>query len=345
MEGEWVVTTIGEVTDLLTGFPFKSDRYVDDASAPRLLRGDNIAQGVLRWNGVKRWPKNEIQELGVYALREGDIVLAMDRPWIEAGLKYAAIRESDLPSFLVQRVARLRGKNGLENRFLKYVIGSSSFTNHVLSVQTGTAVPHISGNQIKAFQFLLPPIEEQRAIAYILGTLDDKIELNRKMNHTLEDIAHALFKSWFVDNTEKILFGNLVRPKKGKNITKSNAIEGEFPVVAGGIEPSCYHNEPNTKAPVVTISASGANAGFIKLYHTPVWSSDSSFIDESITPYVYFSYVFLKINQKQLFEKQEGSAQPHIYPSHIMELKMAATPQHLIKKYESTVSPYFKKSN
>ena len=60
-------------------------------------------------------------------------------------------------------------------------------------------MPHISARQIKEFEFLLPPLPEQRSIAHILGTLDDKIELNRRMNQTLEAMARALFKSWFVD--------------------------------------------------------------------------------------------------------------------------------------------------
>lgn len=199
MAGEWVRVQLGEVTDLLTGFPFKSERYVEDPSAPRLLRGDNVAQGVLRWDGAKRWPRNAENGIEPYWLREGDVILAMDRPWIEAGLKYAAVRRSDLPALLVQRVARLRGSSRLDTGFLKYVIGSQAFTDHVLSIQTGTAVPHISGGQIKSFEFLLPSLAEQRAIAHILGTLDDKIELNRRMSETLEAMARALFKSWFVD--------------------------------------------------------------------------------------------------------------------------------------------------
>ena len=199
MAGEWIDTTLGDVTDFLTGFPFKSARYVEDESAPRLLRGDNVVQGVLRWDGAKRWPSDAADETAQYRLCEGDVILAMDRPWIEAGLKYAAVRRSDLPALLVQRVARLRGSSRLDTGFLKWVIGSQAFTDHVLAVQTGTAVPHISGAQIKSFEFLLPPLSEQRAIAHILGTLDDKIELNRRMSETLEAMARALFKSWFVD--------------------------------------------------------------------------------------------------------------------------------------------------
>ena len=196
---EWPTVQLGEVVDLLTGFPFKSDKYVSDPEAPRLLRGANIAQGNLRWDGTKRWPQEAIENLTPYWLRKGDVVIAMDRPWIEAGLKFSSVRETDLPALLVQRVARLRGRDRLDTRFLSYVIGCHDFTEHVLSVQTGTAVPHISAQQIKEFEFLLPHLPEQRAIARILGTLDDKIELNRRMNETLEAMARALFKSWFVD--------------------------------------------------------------------------------------------------------------------------------------------------
>jgi type I restriction enzyme S subunit len=151
MVGEWVSVRLGDVTDLLTGFPFKSDRYVDDDTAPRLVRGDNVAQGTLRWDGAKRWPQDALTDVADYELREGDVILAMDRPWLEAGLKYASVRSADLPSLLVQRVACLRGTERLNTRFLKYVIGGQAFTEYVLAVQTGTAVPHISGGQIRGF--------------------------------------------------------------------------------------------------------------------------------------------------------------------------------------------------
>ena len=164
-----------------------------------LLRGDNVAQGVLRWNGVKRWAPNTTDSIEPYWLSDGDVVLAMDRPWIEAGLKFASIRKSDLPALLVQRVARLRGSDKLDGRFLHYVLASRRFTEYVLSIQTGTAVPHISAKQIREYEFPLPPLPEQSAIGHVLGMLDDKMDLNRRMNETLEAMALALYKSWFVN--------------------------------------------------------------------------------------------------------------------------------------------------
>jgi type I restriction enzyme S subunit len=122
----------------------------------------------------------------------------MDRPWIEAGLKYASVRRSDLPCLLVQRVARLRGINGLNTDYLRYVIGSPEFTAHVKSITTGVNVPHISGKDIKRFQFALPPTADQRRIASILGAYDDLIEVNRRRIALLEEMARRLFEEWFV---------------------------------------------------------------------------------------------------------------------------------------------------
>jgi len=164
-EGEWRETTLGAEIDLLAGFAFKSAQYTNDADGIRLLRGDNIMQGRLRWEDAKLWPSSDTEEYKRYKLLEGDVVLAMDRPWVKAGLKHADISTDDLPCLLVQRTARLRGGANLDNRFLKLLIGSAAFTRHILGVQTGIGVPHISGQQIKDFVFACPPLLEQQSIA------------------------------------------------------------------------------------------------------------------------------------------------------------------------------------
>jgi len=135
--------------------------------------------------------------------------------------------------------------------------------------------------------------------------------------------------------------GNYIIPKRGKGLLAKNAILGKVPVVAGGLEPSTYHNVANTVPPVITISASGANAGFVNLWGIPVWSSDSSFIDASMTDNVYFWYVLLKKRQKEIFDAQTGSAQPHIYPQHIAELPLADINEDVVKQYSTLVTPFF----
>jgi type I restriction enzyme S subunit len=83
--------------------------------------------------------------------------------------------------------------------FLYWLFLSSTFNSDLATSASGTKILHTSPARIEAFQFALPPLAEQRAIAHILSTLDDKIELNRRMNVTLEEMARALFKSWFVN--------------------------------------------------------------------------------------------------------------------------------------------------
>jgi len=196
-----VKVNLGEITDLQVGYPFKSKDYSESPGAVKLVRGDNVVQGSFRWENVKKIEVKDVlpEVMQKYSLALYDVTLAMDRPWIAAGLKYSSVSEDDLPCLLVQRVCRLRAKDNLDQRFLKYVIGSAEFTAHIRNFETGTAVPHISQSSIAEFSFSLPPLENQKAIAHILGTLDDKIELNQQMTQTLEEIAKAIFKSWFVD--------------------------------------------------------------------------------------------------------------------------------------------------
>jgi Restriction endonuclease S subunits len=101
---------------------------------------------------------------------------------------------------LAQRVITLRGKKGLvDNTFLKYLLLSRPFQEDLEARATGTTVVGIKQSVLRKIDLNFPPFLDQHAIAHILGALDDKIELNRKTNETLEAMAKALFKSWFVD--------------------------------------------------------------------------------------------------------------------------------------------------
>jgi type I restriction enzyme S subunit len=197
--GGWRQARLGDHVEIQTGFPFKSKDYTEDPSGIALLRGDNIVQGNLRWEGVKRWPNSGSTNYNKYLLCEDDVVVAMDRPWIEAGLKYAWITKRNLPCLLVQRVSRLRGINGLSTGYVRYIIGHHSFTDYVKGIWTGVAVPHISESQIRAFHFQLPPAHVQARIVAILRAYDDLIENNTRRIKILEQMAQMLYREWFVN--------------------------------------------------------------------------------------------------------------------------------------------------
>ena len=189
---------------------------------------------------------------------------------------------------------------------------------------------------------------EQKKIANILGSLDEKIELNRRMNETLEQLGQALFRHYFIDkakqsngNIQTIPLGKKFHPKRGRSLQARDMICGDTPVISGGLKPAGFHNEANTTAPVITISASGANAGFVSVWGEPVWSADSSYIDSTITKYVYTYYLFLKNKQKEIYDMQTGSGQPHIYPKHIELLEIVDLSDCEFDDFEQMVRPLF----
>ena len=141
-----------------------------------------------------------------------------------------------------------------------------------------------------------------------------------------------------MDNTT---LSEIVTFKRGKTITKAQTIEGNIPVVAGGLEPAYYHNEANTTAPVITVSGSGANAGFARMYFEDVFASDCSFADSGSTQYLFFVYCFLKENKSQLDALQKGSAQPHVYAKDINAMVMKSIPKQRLEQFCGIVKPYF----
>lgn len=194
----WPVVRLGDYVDLLAGFAFKSSGFTDNAEDVPLVKGDSVQQGYIDWGRAKRWPREASPALSKFRLASGDVVLAMDRPWVEAGLKLAWVKHSDPEALLVQRVSRLRGVNGLDTTFMRYVLCSQSFTNYIRPIVTGINVPHISPGQIRDFKFILPPLAAQRRIAFILSAYDDLIENNTRRIAILEEMARRIYEEWFV---------------------------------------------------------------------------------------------------------------------------------------------------
>jgi len=194
----WLETTLGPHVDLISGYAFKSQYFTDDPSDVPLVKGENVGQGMIHWDKSKYWPRTDSDDYEKFVLQPGDVVLAMDRPWVSAGLKHAVISVRDPKAFLVQRIARMRGINGLSSEYLRYVIASPHFCAYAKNIMGGTNVPHISGNQIRAFPFSLPTMREQHRIASILSAYDDLIENNRQRIQLLEEAARLLYREWFV---------------------------------------------------------------------------------------------------------------------------------------------------
>ncbi|MDE0043176.1 MAG: restriction endonuclease subunit S [Candidatus Poribacteria bacterium] len=203
MVSEWVQTSLADLIDIKHGFAFKGAFIREEECDDVLLTPGNFAIGGGFKDDKFKYYYGLIPE--EFVLSSGDLLVTMTDLSKQADtLGYPAIvpTSSEGCRYLHnQRLGKvlIKDKQSLNARYLYYVLCSAEYRHEVLASATGTTVKHTSPDRIKQFRFLLPPLSEQRAIAHILGTLDDKIELNRRMNETLEDMARALFKSWFVD--------------------------------------------------------------------------------------------------------------------------------------------------
>ena len=203
MAGDWQMTSLGELIDVKHGYAFKGKLIHDEPRGDVLLTPGNFAiGGGFKGNKFKYYDGPVPEE---FVLREGDLVVTMTDLSKQADtLGYPAFvpARADGRRYLHnQRLGKVLVKtlHTGDPRYLHYLMCSPEYRHEVLASATGTTVKHTSPERIKRFRFRRPPLPEQRAIAEVLGALDDKIDLNRRMNETLEAIARALFKSWFVD--------------------------------------------------------------------------------------------------------------------------------------------------
>ena len=185
---------LGDVADVIVGYPFDGHKYSRDGVP--VVRGENVTIGALRWDIKKCWIE-DFPLADEYSLQDEDIVIGMDGSRV--GRNRAQITMQDLPLLLAQRVACVRAKAGLyDQSFLYYQIFSQSFESYVNTIQSGSAVPHISQKQIEDFPVSGLDFTKQRVIGKFLSALDRKIALNRRKIATLEKMAKEIYDYWFV---------------------------------------------------------------------------------------------------------------------------------------------------
>lgn len=194
--------SLGEYIHVKHGFAFRGEYFADDPTPDVLVTPGNFAIG-----GGFQDPKPKFYAGAVpqeYVLEEGDLVVTMtDLSKAGDTLGYPAlIPASPGRRYLHnQRIGlvRIRDPDRVDKRFLFYRLRAEDYRHHILATASGSTVRHTSPGRICEFETTLPRIDEQRAIAAVLGALDDKIEQNRRTAHALERLARAIFRAWFAD--------------------------------------------------------------------------------------------------------------------------------------------------
>jgi type I restriction enzyme S subunit len=157
-----IALPLKELVKIDVGFAFKSSEFRNEGV--RLLRGDNIEPGKLRWLDAKCFDPEKLVPFKHLMLNEGDVILAMDRPLISTGLKLARVRKDDLPCVLVQRVCRFQQNSSIDANYLYFTLSDKKFIDYLREEQNGTQIPHISGAQILGFPISIRSLDEQKEI-------------------------------------------------------------------------------------------------------------------------------------------------------------------------------------
>ena len=343
---EWKEYNICQLCDTI------SETYKGKSNSVVLINTSDVLEGKVL--NHKRVPNKGLKGQFKKTFKKNDILYSEIRP---ANKRFAYINFSPNDYIASTKLMVLRSKPIVSSHFLFQILKSEIVLKNLqmLAESRSGTFPQITYSELSNVRVKVPPLPVQDKIVGILSALDSKIENNNKINANLEAQAQALFKSWFVDFTPfkdqpfvdselgpipqgwKVgKLGDICTFKRGKNLLSKNAIDEGVPVVAGGLTPSCYHNQANTSAPVVTVSGSGANAGFMRMYHVDVWASDCSFIDVSCD-YLYFVYCFLSVNRRLLKHAQTGAVQPHVKPADIHDFDVVIPEEDIVKAFQSII--------
>ena len=357
----WEYMKLGDIcTKIGSGATPKGGSTVYVENGTSFIRSQNIYNLSFQYDGLVYINDEASEKLKGVTVETKDVLLNITG---DSVARTCIVPEGVLPARVNQHVAIIRPKRDIINPiFLNYYLASPYMQSYMLGLAVGKGASRnaITKMMIEDFEVPCPRMDLQEKIVDILSAYDNLIENNQKQLKLLEEAAQRLYKAWFIDlrfpgyeNVEIVdgipegwnigTLGDIGTFKRGKTITKAKIAEGEVPVISGGLGPAYYHNESNTSAPVITVSGSGANAGFTRLYYTKVFASDCSFVDIEQTPYLYWIYLFLKNNSSRLDMLQKGSAQPHVYAKDINALECVIPIKEVLNLFCEVVGSYFNK--
>lgn len=285
------------------------------------------------------------------SVKQGDVFLTRTSETTdELGMSCVALHDYVNATFngFTKRLRPLTDE--IEPKYAAYYFRSPYFRSQCISLASLITRASLNDGMIRRLKIRYPLNRKvQEKIGEILYTYDTLIENNTKRIRLLEKMAENLYKEWFVrfrfpehENVEmenglpkgwkRGSLSDVCEFKRGKNITSSEMQEGNVPVISAGLEPSGYHSCSNVRGVNVTMSSSGANAGYIAIHYSDIWAADCSYIEESTTGNIYYVYELLNNIRTVINNFQRGAAQPHVYPKDVNRIKLILPSKELMLK-------------
>lgn len=327
---KWKEYKLGEIAA-----PLK-EHYIPNSSSNYTYIGlEHIEQETLRLNSVGL--SSEVVS-NKFVFKSNDILFGKLRPYFRKVVKpqFDGICSTDIWVF--------RGKSTVNQNFLFYFLANRDFIDIANSSESGSRMPRADWKHLKETKWIIPPIHEQTAIAEILSSLDDKIDLLHRQNKTLEQLAETLFRQWFIVGAEegwkigKLI--NLFKLQRGFDLPSQNRIKGEYPILtSSGLNE--YHSEFKVKGPGVTTGRSGV-IGKVFYVEEDFWPLNTSlFVVDYYLATPLFAYFLLK--SLDLASLNAGSAVPTLNRNDVHLIETYLPPKELIDTFDTYAKILFQK--
>lgn len=225
-------------------------------------------------------------------------------------------------------------KTKVNPKFLALYFETEPWKKQRRRVAQGQSIVHIHTTDLKKMIVELPDLETQQKIVQILDTWNNAIDVIKtrliQEDNLMKYLYAALLSGYKTTGKSNeyvdVELSKVANIERGKTLTAKEIIPGDIPVIAGGIDSPYNHNQ-YTHENVITVSASGANAGYVDYRHGKIWASDCNVIygKEGISDTMYI-FSWLVLLQKLIYQLQTGGAQPHVHAKDLAKLKISLPP-------------------
>lgn len=366
MTGEWEECELGKLAEIQTG-PFGSQLHQEDyvpVGTP-LITVKNLGDNKITYNKLDFVSDKDKERLSKFILQEEDIVFS--RVGYVDRRAFITKKETGwLFSGSTLRV-RVKDKSTLSSKYLSYYFGQKKFKDDVKNMSVGATRPSLNTQLLKEIRIIFPPLPEQRAIASVLSSLDDKIDLLHRQNKTLEAMAETLFRQWFVEEAdeewEESVLGDVISVKGGttpstkepeywdgdiywtspRDLSDHNSVflfDTQRKITEKGLAKIGSGLLPigtvllSSRAPIgylaITEISLAINQGYIAIVCDKVVSN-------------YFIFLWCKANMENIKNAGNGSVFQEIAKSVFKELRITIPPSFLLDDFEQAVNPLFEK--
>jgi type I restriction enzyme S subunit len=323
---DWDVITINDIADVTSGkrLPKGGVLTAKETQFPYIRVTDMIEGSVIQ-KDIMYIPEDVFPAIRNYRIFKDDIFISVAGTLGIVGKVPLQLDGANLTEN-ANRITNI----SINRDYLMYLLISPLIQNTIESEKTLGAQPKLALERIRNFKIPIPPTTaEQVSISNVLTNTYNWIQsltslMDKKQNikqGTMQTLLYPYEDGKLKLGWRRMQLEDICSIRKGELITQKNVEQGNIPVIAGGKKPAYFHNKSNRTGGVITVSASGASAGYVSKHEYPIFASDCSTIeinDDNIN----FIYYLLKNRQNDIYYMQTGGAQPHIHPKDLRSIKI-----------------------